>query len=191
MNRTSSRRSPVAQPASASACLLALAGLLAGGSAAAANPGDTWSLTLTYASEPASPSVGSFVLGAAVSGQPGVFAVGDFSVVIGPPGYAYDYNLPEAGLDFDTGTGLFGGGTSAHAFTSAGDQLDFVGDAQWKTDDFFDPHPPCDVAYCGGFHYGSYSAVESTTTVPEPGSIGLMLAGLAILATRGRRHSES
>ncbi len=191
MNPVPQRRPFLAPRQAATAGLLALAGLLACGGAAAAGPGDTWSLTLTYSVEPASPSVGNFVLGAAVSGQPGVFSVSDFSVVIGPPGYAYDYNLPDAGLRFDTATGLFGGGTASHAYTSDGDQLDFVGSAQWKTDDFFDPHPICDVAYCGGFHYGTYAAVESTPAVPEPGSLGLMLAGAAVMVAWARRRQAS
>ena len=169
------------------AVLLATALPLACGSAAAATTGDHFSLTLTYTDMVAPPTVGSFVLGAEVAGHPGDFLVSDFSVIIGIPGFAYDYDIPGAGLAFDTTTGMFGGFVAAHAFTSAGDQLDLIGHTdQWKTDDFLDPHPFCGIAHCDGFHYGSY--VAAAATVPEPAGLPLMLAGLAALVPWSRRR---
>ena len=186
MNTTPSRRLSSALRTAAPALLLALAGTLAGASAAAAGTGDAYSLTLTYDDMVAAPSVGSFVLGAAVAGHPGTFSVSDFSVVIGPPGFAYDYDLPGAGLQFDTVTGEFGEFAGATAFTSYGDQLDLLDTNNWKTDDFLDPHPICDVAHCGGFHFGSYATAAAP--VPEPDGLWLTLAALATLALALRRR---
>jgi hypothetical protein len=173
------------------ALLLAATLALASGGAEAAAAGDHFSLALTYADMAAPPAVGSFVLGAAVAGHPGDFLVSDFSVVIGIPGYAYDYDIPGAGLAFDTTTGMFGAFASAHAFTSAGDQLDLISDFyQWKTDDFLDPHPFCGIAHCEGFHYGSYAAAAAT--VPEPAGPPLILAGLgALVPWAWRRQTQA
>jgi len=190
MTATPSRPSLPALRTLASSSLLALAATLACGPAAAAAAGDAYTLTLAY--DPvnlvAPPAVGSFALGSEVAGHPGVFSVSAFSVVIGIPGYAYDYDILGGELDFDTATGQFGGaGNPSHAYTSAGDQLDFVGNSNWKTDDFVDPHPFCDVAGCNAFHYGTYAA----TAVPEPGSLGLAFAGLGVLAMLARRRREA
>lgn len=188
MNATSSRPCLAALRSAASAALLALAGTLASGAAAAASAGDTYTLTLTYTSEVLSPSVGSFVLGSEVAGHPGVFAVSSFGVVIGPVPNNWNYNLLEGELDFDSNTGWFGGaGISSHAFTSYGDQLDLISDGDWKTDDFIDPH--CDQNGCADFHYGTY--VTSLSAVPEPGNLGMGVAGLAILAAWARRRRAS
>ena len=188
MHTIASGRSIHTLRSAASAALLALAGTLATGSAIAA-PGDTYQLTLTYTSEVLSPSVGSFVLGPEVSGHPGVFAVSDISVVIGPAPNAWDYDIIQGELDFDTSTGWFGGaGVAAHAFTSYGDQLDLISDtSDWKTDDFFDPH--CDQNGCADFHYGTY--VATLSAAPEPDGLAMGLAGLAVLATWARRRRAS
>ena len=187
MHTIASGRSIHALRSAASAVLLALAGTLAT-SAAIAAPGDTYQLTLTYTSEVLSPSVGSFILGSEVAGHPGVFAVSSFGVVIGPVPNNWNYNLLEGELDFDSNTGWFGGaGISSHAFTSYGDQLDLISDGDWKTDDFIDPH--CDQNGCADFHYGTY--VTSLSAVPEPGSLGMGVAGLAILAAWARRRRAS
>ncbi|MBW8757313.1 MAG: hypothetical protein JF586_06860 [Burkholderiales bacterium] len=126
MSTTPPRRSPLVLRAFASSALLALAAI-ASAPATAAGAGDTYTLTLTY--DPlnlvAPPTVGSFVLGSGIAGHPGVFAVSDFSIVIGVAPDAWNYDELHAELDFDTSTGLFGGaGIAAHAFTSYGDQLD-------------------------------------------------------------------
>ncbi|MEP6503337.1 MAG: PEP-CTERM sorting domain-containing protein [Betaproteobacteria bacterium] len=170
-------------PRSLGACaaLLAATFALASGPAAAAAAGNHYSLTLTYDDMVAPPAVGSFVLGAEVAGHPGDFLVSAFSVVIGIPGYAYDYDMPDPALAVDPATGMFGVLAGSHAYTSAGDQLDLISDFyQWKTDDFNDPHPACDVAHCSGFHYGSYAA--AAVSVPEPAGLPLALLGLAALA---------
>ena len=187
MTATPSRTSLAALRSVASAALLALAGTLSSGPAAAASAGDTYTLTLTYTSEVLGPSVGSFVLGAEVAGHPGVFAVAGFGVVIGPVPNDWNYDLTPSELDYDANTGWFGGaGNPSHAFTSYGDQLD-LGEVTWKTDDFIDPH--CDQNGCADFHYGTY--VASLSAVPEPGSLGMGVAGLAIVAAWARRRRAS
>lgn len=172
----------------ASALAVALTAALASGPAAAAASGDAYTLTLTYAGFDAGApdAVGSFVLGTAVAGHPGVFSVSNFSVVIGFVPDAWNYDEIHAELDFDTGTGLFGGaGIAAHAFTSYGDQLDLnSGTNLWKTDDFVDFH--CNESGCPDFHDGSY--VAAAASVPEPGGVGLALAGLGVLAAVARRR---
>ncbi len=188
MNVHPLRPSLSALRAAASASLLVLAGALASVPAVAAGTGDTYDLTLTYTSEVLGPSVGSFVLGSAVSGHPGVFAVSSFSVVIGPSGNAWNYDHLPGELDFDTGTGWFGGaGNSSHAFSSYGDQLDLISSGTWKTDDFIDPH--CDQNGCTDFHYGTY--VTALSAVPEPGGLGLGVAGMAVLGLWARRRRAS
>jgi len=190
MSTAPSRRSPLALRALACSALLALAAV-ASAPAAAAGAGDTYALTLTY--DPhnlvAPPAVGSFVLGTEVAGHPGIFAVSDFSIVIGVAPDAWNYDEQHAELDFDTTTGLFGGaGVAAHAFTSYGDQLDLnSGGNTWKTDDFVDFH--CTDDGCPDFHYGTYAA--SLAAVPEPGSSALGLAGLGMLALLARRRGDT
>ena len=189
MATTPPRRSSFALRALASSALLALAAV-ASGPAAAAGAGDTYTLALTY--DPhnlvAPPAVGSFVLGTEIAGHPGVFAVSDFSIVIGVTPDAWTYDQLHAELDFDTTTGQFGGaGTAAHAFTTYGDQLDLIsGTNDWKTDDFVDFH--CTDSGCPDFHYGTYAA--SLAAVPEPGGIALGLAGLGALALISRRRRD-
>jgi hypothetical protein len=191
MTRPSSRRSPALLRTLASTTLLALAASLASGAAGAASAGDAYTLTLTYDSHNlvAPPAVGGFVLGSEVAGHPGVFSVSDFSIVIGVAPDAWNYDELHAELDFDTGTGLFGGaGIAAHAFTSYGDQLDLnSGTNDWKTDDFVDFH--CNADGCPDFHYGTYAT--SLAAVPEPGSIALSVAGLGVLALLSRRRRET
>ena len=191
MTRPSSRRSPALLRTLASTTLLALAASLASGGAAAASAGDAYTLTLTYDSHNlvAPPAVGGFVLGSEVAGHPGVFSVSDFSIVIGVAPDAWNYDELHAELDFDTGTGLFGGaGIAAHAFTSYGDQLDLnSGTNDWKTDDFVDFH--CNADGCPDFHYGTYAT--SLAAVPEPGSIALSVAGLGVLALLSRRRRDT
>ena len=192
MNTTLSHRSSSALRSIASALTLAVAGTLASGPAAAAVAGDAYTLTLTYDTHNlvAPPAVGGFILGAGVSGHPGVFSVSDFSVVIGVAPDAWDYNQLHSELDFDTGTGLFSnsGGFGSHAFTTYGDQLDLnSGSNDWKTDDFVDFH--CNDSGCPDFHYGTYAAAAAP--VPEPGGIGLALAGLGVLAAMARRRRAS
>jgi hypothetical protein len=191
MTRPSSRRSPALLRTLASTTLLALAASLASGAAGAASAGDAYTLTLTYDSHNlvAPPAVGGFVLGSEVAGHPGVFSVSDFSIVIGVAPDAWNYDELHAELDFDTGTGLFGGaGIAAHAFTSYGDQLDLnSGTNDWKTDDFVDFH--CNADGCPDFHYGTYAT--SLAAVPEPGSIALSVAGLGVLALLSRRRRDT
>jgi MYXO-CTERM domain-containing protein len=191
MNTTCSLRRSSALRPFASALALALAATLASGPAAAAASGDVYTLTLTYDSHNlvAPPAVGSFVLDAEVAGHPGVFSVSDFSIVIGVAPDAWDYNELHGELDFDSGTGLFGGaGIAAHAFTSYGDQLDLNSGANlWKTDDFVDFH--CNESGCPDFHYGTYAVTAAS--VPEPGGVGLALAGLGVLAAMARRRRAS
>ncbi len=171
--------------------VLALAGLVASAPAMAAGTGDRYTLTLTYstpydAGNP--PAVGSFVLGAAAPGFPGVFAVDSFSVVIGVAPNAWDYDQihGDVPLYFNTNLGFFGGANGpSQAFSSYGDQLDLKpDDDSWKTDDFVDPH--CAENGCADFHDGHYLA--TLAAVPEPGMLGLGLAGLAVLAASARRR---
>jgi MYXO-CTERM domain-containing protein len=169
------------------AAALALGALLASGPAAAVGTGEHFTFALSYDDMAAAPSIGSFTIGGEVSGHPDVFLVTDISVVIGPAGYAYDYDLPDAQLTYDGATDTFTGLGHSHAYTSDGDQLDLITDGHWKTDDFVDPHPACGVAHCAGFHYGTY-VISAVSTVPEPGSLPTMLVGLAALAAWSRRR---